>query len=152
MLVALLLLPQFMPAAWAGTLERSLPVSVSILVNQSSSDLEIVADKTTFSAIYDAASQRFSPLNIPFTVRSISGQNVNYDLSMAQLAGQCDGGALSLTLLAALDGTDISLNEKRRAAGIKNSHVMEIKFPYLPQINAVQQCEGSLGIVAELAV
>lgn len=139
------------PVCWATTLERSLPVSVSIDVSQDSPDLEIVADKDFFLTAYDYTSQRFMPLNITFKVRSVSGQNVTYDLSITQLDGACDGATLS-GMTTALDGTLVGLNEKRRSAGIENSHLLMISFPNIPQSTVEQLCEGSVGVIAELGV
>lgn len=138
-------------AASASVVERGLPTSVSIVVNQNTKDLEIVADKDSFQTIYDTVEQRFSPLSIPFTVRSVSGNNVAYDLSIAQLMGQC-ADVEALELIAALDGIVVELGEKQRFAGIENHHMMVVSFPLLPQSELPRQCDGTASIIAELVI
>lgn len=142
----------FASVAWAAPLERSLPVSVFITANQSAPGLEIDADKYIFQSTYDASTQTFSPLNIPFSVRSVNGQNVSYDLFMSHLGGQCDGVPIDLTVTALLGGGSILINEKHRFAGIENEHGAVISFPVIPQSDVTQQCEGHIGVIAEPVV
>lgn len=142
----------FMSVVQAAMFERPVPVSVFIVANQGG-DLEIVADKDAFQVTYDAATAHFFPLTIPFTVRSTSGQNVNYDLFMAQLSGWCDGEPpLPLAMTATLDGMDIVLNEKVRFAGVENDHQIVLSFPVVPQTDISQSCDGSMGMMAELVM
>ncbi|MBV7439413.1 hypothetical protein [Aeromonas sp. sif2416] len=142
----------FASVSWAAPIERSLPVSVFIVANQGTSDLEIVADKLIFQSIYDVSLKTFLPLTIPFRVRSVTGQNISYDLFMSHLGAQCDGQPLSLTVAAMVGGDPIVLNEKHRFAGIENEHGVVISFPVIPQSGLSQQCEGHIGIIAELVV
>ncbi|MFM5781524.1 hypothetical protein ACET8B_02065 [Aeromonas caviae] len=141
----------FASAVSAVMYERPVPVSVSIVTNKDSSALEIETDNDAFQAIYDVAMKGFFPLTIPFKVRSVSGQNVNYDLFVSQLAGQC-GDKSPLALTTELDGTVIQLNEKRRAAGVDNDHLIVISFPSIPQSDIEQHCDGSMSLVAELVI
>lgn len=138
--------------AWAAPLERSLPVSVFITANQSAPGLEIVADKYIFQSMYAPSEQTFSPLNIPFRVRSANGQNTTYDLFMSHLGGQCDGTPHNLTVAAISTGDAIILNEKHRFAGVENEHGVVISFPVIPQSDVTQQCEGHIGVIAEPVV
>lgn len=142
----------FATNAWAAPLERNLSVSVFITANQGSSGLEIVVDKYTYQAMYDVSTKTFAPLNIPFNVRSIDGQNISYDLFMSHLGGQCDNQALSLTVTAMQGGDPILLDEKHRFAGIDNKHGVVISFPEIPQSDLTQLCEGHIGVIAEPVV
>jgi hypothetical protein len=137
--------------ASASVLERGLPTSVSIVVNQNTTDLEIATDKDSYQVNYDTAEQRFSPLNIPFTVRSVSGNNVAYNLWVSQLTGQCED-IDTLALMVSLDGADVELGEKQRFAGIETPHLMAISFPLLPQSEFSRQCDGIASIIAELVI
>lgn len=137
--------------ASASVLERGLPTSVSIVVNQNTTDLEIAADKDSYQVNYNTAEQRFSPLNIPFTVRSLSGNNVAYDLWVSQLTGQCDD-IETLELTVSLDGVVVVTGEKQRFAGIENPHLMMVSFPLLPQSEFSRQCDGTASIIAELVI
>lgn len=138
--------------SWAVPLERSLPVSVFITANQASPGLEIVAEKHIFQSVYDVSLQTMSPLNIPFSVRSLTGQNVSYDLFMSHLAGQCSGQPLNLTVTSMSSGEPIILNERHRFAGIENEHGVVISFPAISQTVESQQCEGHIGVIAEPVV
>lgn len=135
----------------AAPLERVLPVSVSIVANQASPGLEIVADKSAFLLIYRPAAQQFLPLDIPFKVRSVSGLSVAYNLSLSQLGGLCDV-VTPLVPTPTLDGTSIVLNQPYRFTGIEHAHVLTLSFPPVDQGNLTQQCEGYAGVVAELTV
>lgn len=147
----LMLMLVVLPRVEAAPLERVLPVSVSIVANQTSPDLEILADKSAFLVVYDTVLQQFPPLNIPFKVRSVSGLSVAYNLSLSQSGGQCNG-VTPLVPATALDGVGIVINQSQRFAGIENSHVLTLSFPSLPQSSLVQQCEGYAGVMAELTV
>jgi hypothetical protein len=147
----LCLMLMVLPTVCAAPLERVLPVSVNIVTNQTSPDLEIVADKDAFLVVYNTVSQQFLPLNIPFKVHSVGGLSVAYNLSLSQLGGQCDTG-LHLAPSAALDGTDVGLAQPRRFTGTDNAHVLTLTFPSMPQADLAQQCEGYAGVVAELTV
>lgn len=142
----------FASVSWAAPLERSLPVSVFITANQAAPGLEIVADKYIFQSTYDVSLKTFLPLTIPFSVRSVTGQNVSYDLFMSHLGGQCSGQSLSLTVTTMSGGDPIILNEKHRFAGIENDHGVVISFPVIPQSDLSQQCEGHIGVIAEPVV
>lgn len=152
-LLLLLVMLTLMMSSTAGAvpLERLLPVSVNIVTSQASPDLEIVADKTAFGVVYSPSSQQFLPLNIPFKVRSISGLSVAYNLSLSQLGGLCDG-AIPLIPTPMLDGSGMVLNQPYRFTGVENVHMLVLSFPFLPQANLAQQCEGYVGVVAELTV
>lgn len=149
-LMSLLCVPA--TVSWAATLERSLPVSVWINANQGASGLEIVADNYMLQANYDASIDTFSPLPISFRVRSVSGQSIAYDLFMSQLGGRCDGQPHVLTVTSKVGGESILLNEKHRFAGVENEHGVVISFPVIPQSDVAQQCEGYIGVIAELFV
>lgn len=154
MLVAMLV-PCFCVLAsfsWATQLERNLPVSVFITANQAAPGLEIVADKYIFQSVYDVSLKTFSPLNMPFSVRSVTGKNVSYDLFMSHLSGQCSDQPLSLAVTSMQGGEPILLNEKYRFAGIENEHGVVISFPVIPQSDISQQCEGHIGLIAEPVV
>lgn len=142
----------FASVSWAAPLERNLPVSVFITANQGAPGMEIVADKYFFQSIYDPSIQSFSPLNIPFSVRSVNGQTVTYDLFMSHLGGGCNGAPHDLTVAAMLGGGVINLDEKHRFAGIENDHGVVISFPVISQSELSQQCEGHIGVIAEPAV
>lgn len=135
--------------SWAVPLERDLPVSVFITANQDGSGLEIVADKYNFISVYDISTKSFFPLNIPFSVRSLNGQNVSYDLFMSHLGGQCAGKPYSLTVIPMTGGEPVVLNEKYQFAGIENDHGVVVYFPLIPQLELSQQCEGFIGFIAE---
>ncbi|WP_395948449.1 hypothetical protein ACFWHB_11725 [Aeromonas mytilicola subsp. aquatica] len=142
----------FASISWAAPLERSLPVSVFITTNQAAPGLEIVADKYIFQSVYDVSLKTFLPLIIPFSVRSVTGQNVSYDLFMSHLGGQCNDQPLSLTVTSMQGGEPIVLNEKHRFSGIENEHGVVISFPVIPQSDLSQQCEGHIGMIAEPVV
>ncbi|MNJ14616.1 hypothetical protein D3C77_88460 [compost metagenome] len=142
----------FAPASWAAKLERSLPVSVFITTNHDAFGLEIIADKYIYQSTYDVSNKTFSPLTIPFKVRSTNGQNVSYDLFMSHLGGQCDGRLLNLTITEMIGGEPIVLNEKHRFAGIENEHGVVISFPVIAQSGVSQNCEGHVGVIAEPVV
>lgn len=141
----------FASVSWAAPLERGLPVSVFITTNQGAPGLEIVADKYIFQSTYDVSLKTFVPLTIPFSVRSLTGQNVSYDLFMSQLGGQCNSQPLDLTVTSLL-GEPIELEDKKRFAGIENEHGVVISFPVIPQSELSQQCEGYIGVIAEPVV
>ncbi|WP_152607655.1 hypothetical protein [Aeromonas hydrophila] len=137
--------------AFSAPIERVLPVTVNIVTNQVSSDLEIVADKSAFLVIYNSKSQQFLPLDIPFKVRSVSGASLAYSLRLSQLGGICDG-IEPLTPTPALDGISATLNESYQFIGMENSHLLTLSFPSLYQTNLTQNCEGYVGVIAELTV
>lgn len=136
----------------ASKLERNLPVSLFITANQGTPGLEIVADEHVFQLVYDNTLQTFSPLYIPFSVRSPSGQNVTYDLFMSQQGGRCDGTPHDLIVVSKVGGETIIQGEKYRFAGIKNEHGVVISFPVITQTDYVKLCEGHIGVIAELVV
>jgi len=140
----------FAPGSWAVPFERSLPVSVFITANQASPGLEIVADNYVFQSVYDQSLQTMSPLSIPFRVRSLTGQNVKYELVMSHLAGHCGGQPLNLTVTSMFTGDPIILNVGHEFAGIENDHGVVISFPTIPQTDLSQQCEGHIGVIAEI--
>ncbi|MNH44505.1 hypothetical protein D3C79_1066850 [compost metagenome] len=49
-------------------------------------------------------------------------------------------------------GELIILNDRHLFAGIENDHGVEISFPVIPQSTLSQQCEGHVGVIAELVV
>lgn len=139
-----------LPVVDAAPLVRELPVSANIVVNQVSPGLDIVANESVFILAYSTGSQQFLPLDILFKVRSISGLSVAYNLSLSQLGGRCD--AIPLVPVSTLDGADMGLNQPRRFSGIENTHVLTLSFPSLSQTSLAQQCEGDVGVIAELTV
>lgn len=149
--VILLLLLMVSPIASSAPMERIIPVSVNIVTNQHTLDLEIVASKNSFLLTYGVASQQFLPLNIPFKVKSLGGLLVSYNLSLSQLGGRCDENT-SLVPTAMLDGTDVRVDQLRRFDGVVNEHVLTLSFPLLPQMDFTLQCEGYVGVVAELVI
>ncbi|WP_421187453.1 hypothetical protein [Aeromonas enteropelogenes] len=135
----------------AASLERAMPVAVNIVTNQGTSDLEIVANKINFLIAYDVSTQQFTPLNIPFKVRSVSGSVVDYGLKVSTLSGLCDDGS-PLVPAPELDGQTVEVNTQYAFTGAENNHVLTLSFPYLSQINVAQQCEGFVGVVAGLTI
>ncbi|MFB2928729.1 hypothetical protein [Aeromonas hydrophila] len=146
-----LLMGMLSPPGAAAPQSRTLPVSVAIVVNQSSATLEIEASQHAFTVFYHPASQRFLPLDIPFNVRSRSGRQVSYVLSLALLAGQCDGRT-PLVPTAMLDHQAASLGQARRFEGVKRAHVLTLSFPARSQASLAQYCDGYAGVTAELAM
>lgn len=139
------------PIASSAPMERIVPVSVNIVTNQHTLDLEIIANKNSFLLTYSIVSQKFLPINIPFKVKSLSGLLVTYNLSLSQLGGRCDENT-SLVPTAMLDGADMMVEQLRRFDGVVNEHVLTLSFPLLPQMDFTLQCEGYVGVVAELVI
>lgn len=131
-------------------MEKTLNVSVNIIAQQTGGQLEIETTKSHFLAQYIVQEQRFSPLEIPFTVRSISGSNVNYSLAIDSIAGRCAGNDISLT--STLDGAAIAIHDKRPYTGTDVPHSLVVDFPVLPQLTQTFFCEGHVSIVAELII
>lgn len=136
----------------ATPLEQVLDVSVNIVVNQTSSELEIVAPETDFLVIYLPKIRRFQNLDIPFSVRSVDGSPHRYTLSLVQLTGQCTpageaGKTLSLT--ATLDGQSFtSTHSPTGIASPEQKHMLNLNFPEVSQTVVTQDCEGAVGLVA----
>lgn len=135
---------------------KVLDVSVNVVVDASSAQLEIIAPRTDFLVVYLSSQQTFQPLDIPFTVRSRDGFNHNYELTLAQLSGQCavSGGMVSpLPLLAHLDGSvfDAS-NFGYGLADPERAHVLTLTFPNISQAAASQSCDGVAAVVAAVTI
>lgn len=131
-------------------MEKTLNVSINIIAQQAGGQLEIETVNNHFLARYIVQEQRFSPLEIPFNVRSISGLNVNYSLSIGSMAGRCAGNEILLT--SNLDGMPIAINDKRQYSGTDVPHSLVIDFPILPQLTQTFFCEGHVSIVTELII
>lgn len=140
----------------AAPLERVLDVSVNVVVNSASAQLEVVAPRTDFLVVYLSSLGTFQPLDIPFTVRHLDGAHHNYELTLAQLGGQCSvsGGAVSrLTPSARLDGQLFdALSPGHGVANPEQAHVLTLTFPDIPQAAVSQMCDGVAAVVAAVIV
>lgn len=139
----------------AAPLERVLTVSVNVVANQSSAQLEIVAPRTDFLVVYLSSLGTFQPLDIPFSVHQIDGASHAYELTLAQLNGQCAAPGMpvsALTLTAALDGKSFNTSSVVRGmADPEQAHVLTLTFPNIPQALTSQACDGVVGVVAAVA-
>ncbi|PPA27880.1 hypothetical protein C3737_22090 [Aeromonas jandaei] len=150
LLLGLFIVFFYMPfyGCWAVPIERNLPVSAFITVNQASSQLEFFADKYIFNSVYDMSQKTFYPLTIPFGVRSVNGENVSYDIYMSHLGAQCDGGAINVSVFSS-GGGEVILNKKYRFAGVQNNHDVVLYFPVIAPGGTQKQCQGHVGFIAE---
>lgn len=135
----------------AAPLEKRVQLSVDIIANNPSPDLEILVDRSDFLIVYNQSLQKFLPLNIPLKVRSVSGMSVDYNLSIFQLDGLCDGSG-PLIPTASIDDVAMTLNQPYRFSGIENTHLLTLSFPFLSQSMLPGQCSGAAGLIAELVV
>ncbi|HDO1331763.1 TPA: hypothetical protein P2Q98_004563 [Aeromonas veronii] len=138
-------------SAWSAPVERTLRVSVDIVVGQASSTLEIIAPRTDFLVVYLANLRRFQSLDIPFSVRRVDGNAHGYSLSLAQLTGQCElnGAVNSMVPTLMLDGQ--SFTSAVSVSGLANpdqAHVLNLVFPNIAQADVSQSCDGAVGIIA----
>jgi hypothetical protein len=143
--------------ASATPLARVLDVSVDIVVDRASAELEIVAPKTDFLAVYRAENQRFNVLDIPFRVRSVDSFTQNYTLSLAQLFGACRAlnepvTALSLTTLLDDVPFEPATPSSLYTAAPEREHLLAVTFPQIAQTPASQSCEGSVGVIAAVVI
>lgn len=155
--LAVCLLAMLSGVASATPLARILDVSVDIVVDQASTELEIIAPETDFSVLYQAVHQRFDTLNIPFQVRSVDGSPHNYTLSLAQLSGVCrikESAANILSLSTKLDGVAFELGTPSAvyATESQQKHSLELVFPRVVQISDSQSCDGSIGLIAAVNI
>ncbi|WP_270827509.1 hypothetical protein [Aeromonas sp. Y318-1] len=136
--------------------ERILDVSVNIVANQASAQLEIISPRTDFLVVYVSSLRTFQPLDIPFTVSTVDGDPHNYDLTLAQLSGQCalSGGVVTpLTPSARLDGQPFSaLSPGSGSAAPEQAHVLTLTFPNISQAAASQACDGVVAVVAAVTL
>ncbi|MGL5407776.1 MAG: hypothetical protein ACRDAP_03470 [Shewanella sp.] len=136
----------------AAPLERALNISVNVVVNQSSSQLEIVAPQSDFLVTYLSSLSSFQPLGIPFSVRQIDGASHSYELTLIQLTGMCSlpGGATSaLTPSVLLDSNPFDATSPGIGyANPEQAHVLTLIFPAISQANTSQVCNGAVGVVA----
>ncbi|MFQ2048379.1 hypothetical protein ACK34J_05450 [Aeromonas veronii] len=140
----------------AAPLERVLDVSVNVVVNSASAQLEIIAPRTDFLVVYLSSLGTFQPLDIPFTVRQLDGTDHNYELSLAQLRAQCSasGGVVSqLMPTARLDGQPFdALFPGRGVANPEQAHVLTLTFPGISQAAVSQACDGVAAVIAAVSV
>ena len=147
-------------AASVGALpvvEHKFGISVDIIKNSNSATLSIEADQNIFTAVYSGKLQTFSNLDMGFTISSPETSHGTYQITLMGSDHQCDGNPLAVTI--SLDG--IQLVDNKRSGmdfgdprnGIRASrHKFTLKYPVLAQGNVVQQCSGTLSILAELDV
>lgn len=142
--------------AFAAPLERVLGVSVNVVVNTASAQLEIVAPVRTFSAVYSPALRAFHPLDIPFSVRRLDGAYHHYELTLADLRGQCaepQSAVTSLRVSAQLDEKPFdALSPGLGVANPEQSHLLRLTFPSVPQLTVAQTCEGVAAVIAAVKV
>lgn len=135
---------------------KVLDVSVNVVVDGPSAQLEIVAPRTDFLVVYLSSQQTFQPLDIPFTVRRLDGAYHNYELTLAQLGGQCavsGGGGSPLTLSAHLDGREFDAsNSGHGTAAPEQAHVLTLTFPSISQATVSQVCDGVAAVVASVVI
>lgn len=142
--------------AFAAPLERVLGVSVNVVVNAASAQLEIVAPVRTYMAVYSSTLRAFHPLDIPFSVRRLDGAYHHYELTLAELNGQCAQSGSAATPL----GVSAQLDEKPfdalspgfGVADPEQAHLLRLTFPSVPQLSVAQTCEGVAAVIAAVKV
>lgn len=138
-------------------LSRVLDVSVDIVVDRASAELEIFAPKMDFSVIYVQEQQSFKMLRIPFQVRSVDGSSQNYTVSLSQLLGNChkrNNTSITLMLTTFLDGQPLEIMTPSLiyTALPQREHSLTIDFPQIVPTSTSQTCEGSVGITVAVVV
>lgn len=141
----------------AAPLSRVLDVSVDIVVDRASAELEIISPKVDFLAVYDQKQQRFKMLGIPFQVRSVDGSSQNYTVSIAQLLGSCrkeNDSSTALILTTFLDGQLLEFMNPSSiyTASPQREHSLIIDFPQIAPASISQACEGSVGISVAMVI
>ena len=125
-------------------------------------DIEIIG-KRDYVSSYDTKSQTFKPLHIDFEVKSRSGDNVNYSLTLPVSQHYCinsTGESEALNGLSfTLDGQPFAPKDSDEAGhdgqtftGSDDQHHLEVRYPTLPQTGNNQQCYGTLGLSAEMVL
>lgn len=140
----------------SAPMERVLNVSVNMVVNQQSPQINIVANKTDFLVVYSSSLKRFQSLAIPFSIRQIDGSSHNYLLTIPQVTGQCtpQGAATQIiSLSATLDNQIITPTSSfAGTAAPEQAHILNISFPDINQTETSQLCEGTASVIAAVLV
>ncbi len=142
---------------WAAVVDKTFEPRVTIFKGTAGEAIEIVADKTDFLASYRPSLETFSSLHIPFRVRSVMGVGINYRMSLALSQHVCwvEGAAQP----APWDGVALSVDGESFTATlpvevlesvVEKSHVLSVDYPKRPQMDELQSCYGTIGVVAEM--
>lgn len=117
--------------------------------------IEIRADKRVFSALYSSPEQSFHPLSIPFQVVSVSGEPIDYQLSLVTSVHQCKraGGVadIGVDVEVKLDGKVWPV-DGASFTGKSDEHKMNLTYGLVPQIELPQSCFGTLRVQAEVGI
>ena len=117
--------------------------------------IEIRADERMVSAVYSSSEQSFHPLSIPFQVVSVSGEPIDYQLSLVTSVHQCkrEGGVseIGVDVEVKLDGNAWPVNGSS-FTGKRDEHTMNLTYGPVPQIDLSQSCFGTLRVQAEVGV
>lgn len=129
----------------------NLAVSVNIDPGTPAGDLEIVTFRNDFTLTYDAGSQSFIPISIPFTVRSTTLTSASYNLLLVQLGGHCDGET-PFSPTSELDSSPVGVGVGVGYTGVEKDHLLKLSFPVVPQTSVDVICQGTARVVAELSL
>ncbi|YCO02439.1 hypothetical protein ACB087_10125 (plasmid) [Vibrio sp. VNB-15] len=130
---------------------RTLTPYVTIF-GASSDAIKIQAKENTFSVRYSVEEQAFLPLDIPFDVVSLSGDVLNYRLTLPFQSAVClhEGVAREIKNPSIrLDGA-VWPEAGLPFNGSLNTHTMRFSFPVVEQKNTMQECYGVLGVRVEV--
>lgn len=113
--------------------------------------IEIYAPQSMFEVSYSLFDQSFSPLNIQFEVVSVKGNTVDYRLSPVMASAVCtfEDRDEQIKLEYKLNNQDWP-ESGLQFTGIRDSHLLNVKFPRVEQrVNSVP-CDGQIGVQVEL--
>ena len=120
--------------------------------------LEITAKNTEFVALYSSSLNTFKPLAIPFTVRTLDGNNHNYTIKLQDSQHYCQvkgDEAESLSGVGiSLDGTPLPSGSGSVGFPVLNKkeskHNMRVEFPLIEVVGNEKSCYGTLILIAEI--
>ncbi len=138
--------------------EHTLNPFVTIFKSESGENVEILAAKTDFFAVYNISLGSFIPLQIPFQVRSVYGNAIEYNISLSFSQHFCQSDVDSpfyvwdgISLL--LDNTPFNEDSTVNVYGaVYHSHILGVNFPKIKQTDKIQHCSGTIGLVAGVQI
>ncbi|UKA04000.1 hypothetical protein [Photobacterium damselae] len=166
---SLLLMSLLLPVMTVSAVEiETFPVSMDVLVPQTSTSFEIVANKTNFIALYDVDNNKFKDLVIPFKVVSKTVSEIDYNIQIAYAKNICADSSMRPPSSNIVNGVELPISIKLDSkihdiaqpnykgenygttSGLEREHKILVSFSRLPQTNISQECQGALGLLAQL--
>lgn len=165
----ILIVSLLLPVMTVSAIEiETFPVSMDVLIPRTSTAIQIETDRTNFIAQYDSNSSKFRDLTLPFKVvvdTSKATNYKNYTLFIPSAMNLCadegnrtpsgnitNGVESPITLELDSNPYEIKSGDKGMSYPVvsERNHRIVVKFSKLAQKGVLQECQGSLGLLAQL--